>query len=315
MPGNFSTKSMPPSNWRIRLSSICIASLGVALALPFAGGQTQTANPNTPVKKTASSKGKAKTADPVPDGPPVTLDNTVKMLAAVKQGLMTAPRVLAIVNKRNIDFEATPDNLGKLMNAGASPELLDLVSSLKPPAPPPPPPPPPKPVTGTLNFLCTPAECMIRIDGGPDKTTANGRISIPDLVYKQYLVDFRKEGYMPKAEKITVSSPMSSEISVTLELNPETRAKWGQQLYTSAVQALGGAKGLGEFKSISATGGARAHRPSGPSRLLFPPTPQRTNSAIPPPASTRLPARMKRAIRPRAKDPRARRQAAPKRTP
>jgi hypothetical protein len=258
MRKNFRVISRPLSIWRIQLSSLCILTVALGLALPFAGGQTQPATPQT--KKTAPPKKKAAT---VPDGPPMTLAALVSMLNGVKQGIMDQPRILAFINKRSIDFDATPENVSTLMDAGANPEILDKVSALRPPAPPPPPPPPPKPVTGALRFHCAPAECMIRLDGGPDRITTSGRLSIEDLVYRQYTVDFRKEGYLPKSETITVSSANAVEISVILDVSPETRLKWGQQLYISVVQAIGGAKGLAEFKSVAATGGASSWNEKG----------------------------------------------------
>jgi hypothetical protein len=193
----------------------------------------------------------------------MTLEGVKAMLAGVKKGILDQPRIIAFINKRNIDFEATNENLGALMAAGATEELLNLVEKLRPPAPPPPPPPPPKPVTGTLRFHCAPAECMIRVDGGPEKETIDGRLSVGDLVYNQYTVDFRKNGYAPKSQKVTVSSETSPEISVTLDVLPETKIKWGEQLYISAVKALGGANGLGEFKTLTATGGASSWNEQG----------------------------------------------------
>jgi hypothetical protein len=261
MQGNFVTRSMPLSNWSVRLSSFCAAVVALALIIPFAGGQTQTANP--PAKKTPASKTKGKAADTVPDGPPMTLDAIVRMLKAVKQGVMDQPRILAFIAKRNIAFDATGENLSTLMSNGANPEILDKVAALRPPPPPPPPPIPPKPVTGTLSFVCAPVECMIRIDGGPDKATTNGKLSIDDLVYKQYTVDFRKEGFAPKSERITVNSETSREISIKLEVKSETLQKWGEQLYISALQALVGARGLAEFKALSATGGASSWNEQG----------------------------------------------------
>jgi hypothetical protein len=193
----------------------------------------------------------------------MTLEAILKMLNGVKQGIMDQPRIIAFINKRGLDFDAAPENIGKILTAGGSPELVDLISALKPPPAPPPPPPPPKPVTGTLNFSCAPAECKIRLDGGPDKLTVNGKLSIGDLVFRSYLVDIRKEGYLTKSEKVTVAGETSPEIAVTLEVLPETRAQWGKQLYTTAVQALGGAAGLAAFKTFSGSGGATSWNEQG----------------------------------------------------
>src|SRR5277367_6375551 len=115
---NFSRKSMLPLNWSVRLSSFCTAVLACALALPFAGGQqTQTPNQTAPPNKksTTSSKGKSKAAENIPDGPPMTLEAIVRMLKAVKGGIMDQPRIIAFINKRSLDFTATPENLGQLM--------------------------------------------------------------------------------------------------------------------------------------------------------------------------------------------------------
>src|SRR5665213_3323704 len=109
MQKNFGSLSKKRWTCKTRLSSSAIPVLAVALTLPFAGGQ-QT-KPNSSGKKTTKAQ-----ASTVPDGPPMTLPALVTMLGAIKKGIMDQARILEFVNKRNIDFDATPANVSTLMN-------------------------------------------------------------------------------------------------------------------------------------------------------------------------------------------------------
>jgi hypothetical protein len=238
----------------------------LALVIPLAGNQATQTPPPAPAKKTTkatTSKSAVKAPDTVPDGPPMVMNAIIQMLERVKAGTMVESRVIAFINKRGLDFVATSDNLGKLKDAGASGDLVDLITLLKPPPPKPVVVTPPKPVTGMLQLSCAPAECNIRIDGGPDRTTKNGRLVLEGLVYRQYLVDFRKEGYSSKTERITVAGETQPEIKVALEVAPETRAQWGHNLYRAALQAIGGGAELAELKTMSGAGAASSWDLSG----------------------------------------------------
>jgi hypothetical protein len=114
-----------------------------------------------------------------------------------------------------------------------------------------------------LRFVCAPAECNIRVDGGLDKTTKEGALIVSELVFKEYTVDFRKEGYVPQSEKITVTGENSPEIRVTLEVLPETRAEWGKELFKAAVHAVGGSGGLKDLKPMTGMGGASSWSAAG----------------------------------------------------
>jgi hypothetical protein len=243
------------SNSNVPFASLQALLLAAALVIPVIGTNAQQPQIAVP-KKTKSTTTKAPPKpDVVPDGPPMVLDAVVKMLERVKAGTMAEARVIAFINKRGLDFIATPGNLAMLKDAGASAELADLVTSLKPP-PVVVPVAPPKPVTGVLQFSCAPAECTIRLDGGPDRATKNGKLTIDGLAYRQYTVDFRKEGFTPRSERINVAGETQPEIKVALEVLPETRAEWGRELYKATLQAIGGKAGLAELKTMSGSGAA-----------------------------------------------------------
>src|SRR5258708_5902880 len=126
---------------KIRLSSsVLFASLQafvavLALVIPLAGNQATQTPPPAPAKKTTkatTSKSAAKAPDTVPDGPPMVMNAIIQMLERVKAGTMVESRVIAFINKRGLDFVATSDNLGKLKDAGASVDLVDVINLLKP---------------------------------------------------------------------------------------------------------------------------------------------------------------------------------------
>jgi hypothetical protein len=235
---------MPPSSWRIRLSSLWLAAA-------LAAGQTPTPPP--------AKKAPVKPVDTVPAGPPMTLTGVVRMLSGVKQGITDHPRVLAFVNKRGIDFAATSENMAALTAAGATQELLDRVMALKPPPPPPAPPPPPKPVTGKLRVSCEPAECGVSLNGGAEQSTSGGKLEIGELPYQEYGLEFRKSGYEARREKLRVSSENPTEFSVILQPLPETKAAWGKQLLSAMEAALGGTAP----RTLNATGGASSWNEQG----------------------------------------------------
>lgn len=241
---------MRPSNWNVRRSSLLVLLIAVAALLP-AGQPPQT--PAQKKTKTTNRQTPKPAGDNIPDGAPLSVDFILKMLGQVKADVTDEPRIVAFINKRGLDFLATGQNLGKLRSAGASPALLDMVTALKPP---PPAPPPPNPVSGTVQFSCAPAECDIRFDGGPDKHTKNGKLTVEDLPFKQYTVDFRKEGFATRSERITIASETHAEVKVMLEASAEAKANWGRELFKAALQAVGGTSGIGELKAMTATGAA-----------------------------------------------------------
>jgi hypothetical protein len=246
------------SNWSARPNSFSLAMLFIALAVPFVAGHAQQ---STVQKKTRSTTKAAQkpTGDSIPDGPPLSIDFILRMLNQVKADITDEPRIIAFINKRGLDFLATQENLDRLLAAGASGDLIQLVSTLKPP----PPPPPPEPVSGTLQFSCAPAECSIRVAGGPEQQTKNGKLTIDGLAFKQYTVEFRKDGFISKSERVTLSEATHPEIKVTLEVAQETRANWGRELLKAALQAVGGKAGVDELKTMTATGAASSWDTSG----------------------------------------------------
>jgi hypothetical protein len=247
-------------NWSGRVNRHFWGLLVLALVIPFLSGEPP--SPTVQNKKKAAPKASPKKAagDQIPDGPELSLDFVIKMLGQVKADVTDEARIVAFVDKRGLDFLATPQNLKRLEEAGASPNLLQLVTTLKPP---PAPPPPPPPVTATLPLSCAPAECSIRLDGGRDQQTTNGRLIIAGLALKSYSVDFRKDGYAPKTETVTVSGPKPPELKVTLEPTPESKAAWGRDLFKATLQAIGGKSGLAELKSMTANGAASSWDLSG----------------------------------------------------
>ncbi len=229
--------------------------LAVAFVAPLILSHAQQTSP-TQQKPPTSKKQKGKASNDVTKGEKLSIQYVLQMLEREKAGTMAETRVLEFVDVRGIAFVATPENVGALMSAGASEDLLKKIIALNPPPAPATPPPPPPPVTGTLQLKCEPVECNVRIDGGPDKPTKDGKVDIGDLPYKDYTVDFRKDGYLPQSKRVKVAAGTQPEIAVVLEVGAETRTRWGSEMYKNLLKAIGGANGLAEFKGMSGTGSA-----------------------------------------------------------
>ena len=77
-------------------------------------------------------------------------------------GVIYEGRLKEAIEARGIGFAATPAELDQLKKAGASAELLQLISSKAPGRQKPSTPPPP--ATGTLALQCAPVECVVSLN-------------------------------------------------------------------------------------------------------------------------------------------------------
>jgi hypothetical protein len=242
---------MLPLNWSARRSRVPVFLLLIALIPALA---SPSAAQVSTTKKTNGKAAAKPAGDTIPDGPALSIEFILKMLGQVKADVTDEPRIIAFINKRGLDFDGTQRNLDRLRIAGASSELIQLVATLKPP--PAPPPPPPAPVTGSVELFCAPGECSVRVDNGAERKTRNGKLSLDGMSLKDYSVEFRKEGYGTKTERIAITAPTNPPLKVTLEPTVETKAAWGRDMFAAALRAIGGPSGLAEVKTFTASGAA-----------------------------------------------------------
>lgn len=250
---------MPQLNWSVPHSRFPFFLLLLVLVPALANvsaGQGSTG------KKTTGKPSAKPAGDTIPEGAALSIEFILKMLAQVKADVTDEPRIIAFINKRGLDFDGTQQNLDRLRIAGASAELIQLVATLKPP-PPAPPPPPPAPVTGSVELSCSPGDCSIRLDSGPERKTRNGKLSLDGMSLKDYAVEFRKEGYAPRTERLVIAAATNPPMKVSLEPTAETKATWGRELFAAILRAIGGPSGLAEVKTFTASGAASSWDTSG----------------------------------------------------
>jgi hypothetical protein len=248
---------MLPLNWSARHSRFPVFLLLLALVpapMNTAAGQASNGKKTTAKAKPAG--------DTIPDGPALSIEFILKMLAQVKADVTDEPRIIAFINKRGLDFDGTQQNLDRLRIAGATADLIQLVATLKPP-PPAPPPPPPAPVTGTVELICAPAECSVRVDSGAERRTRSGKLMLDGMSLKDYSLEFRKEGYASRTERLVIASVVNPPLKVSLEPTSETKALWGRDLFAAVLRAIGGPSGLAEIKTFTASGAASSWDISG----------------------------------------------------
>jgi len=215
----------------------------VCLSLHPVAGQTQTP------KQRASRQKPAVPAT-------FTLERIISRLQEVAKKDYPEAALIKKIEKDGIDFLATPQNLSRLRDSGASASLLDLVKRLAPvPAPPPPPVPKPDP-TGTVQVTCAPAECLVSFGGKAGIATIGGKLIRRGLAQGTVPIEISKEGFLPFSRDVKVIPNEVHVVNAELKPTLSTKQSWGAQLRENAEQALGGISGLRETQSVLASGDA-----------------------------------------------------------
>jgi len=204
-----------------------------------------------PFQQSAPGNQKAPEQDRLLSGQPFSLEQIRGLLDVHPDRLSKA-----ILN-RGLAFEATPENLESLRKSGASERLIDIIRQRArarvQPLPPPPLLPPP---AGGIVLKCSPAECNIAIDGKPNGSTKSGSLEIQGLPPREIVVDFERDGYIGQQKTIAIQEGKDVSAEAALEPSEATKAQFGADLLSMAVQALGGDTGLKDVASLSASGAA-----------------------------------------------------------
>lgn len=129
-----------------------------------------------------------------------------------------APRVQYLVNKYGIAFYLTPDTENELRDAGATPDLLDLVRRIAPQKPaeikPPPPPPPP-----TLVIHTKPGESEVYVDDERrGQTGGDGTLKFGDLASGSHKLRISLAGF--HSYEVSVELTPGQTNTVVAELQP-----------------------------------------------------------------------------------------------
>lgn len=191
-----------------------------------------------------------KKADPFLTGDPFTLDQVLLLL---KQDAIPMRRRKEAIENRGVAFVLSSDALGKIESAGASDEILDVIKSKAKPAPAPPA--APKPVAkGNLTLTCAPAECKVSLNGTSIGLTAGGTLQATGLTPGNWVVDFAREGFVPKKSSVLVEAAKSTAVAITLEPDRAAREAFGMHLFQKMIEAVGGADGLKTLASVQAVG-------------------------------------------------------------
>jgi hypothetical protein len=195
-----------------------------------------------------TAKKNVKEQDKLLSGAPFSLEQIVGLLDVHPDRLSKA------IQNRGLNFEATQENMEALRRAGASDKLIDLVRHRAPAkivakAPPP-------PRVGNLVVKCSPAECNIGIDGALRGPTMNGTLEINDLPPKDVVVDFEKDGYVGQQKTVSVLAGTNVSSEAKLDPSEATKAQFGAESLSMAVQALGGDAGLSVTRSLFGAGTA-----------------------------------------------------------
>jgi hypothetical protein len=199
--------------------------------------------------------------DPFFSGPPFSLND---ILARVN--VIPDRRLITAIDRRGVNFSPTPADYDKLKQAGASAQVVQVITDKAPPPPKPPPPPPPPPppaVAGPLNLQCSPGECEILINGKAHGVTNKGVMQVRGLPVGEVAVDFRKEGFEGQQVTLTLRAGAPTGRSVTLKPTAATEAAAGKQLLVKMIDKLGGVPALQHQAMLTASGNASLFQAGG----------------------------------------------------
>ncbi|HUH63470.1 MAG TPA: PEGA domain-containing protein [Terracidiphilus sp.] len=128
-----------------------------------------------------------------------------------------APRVEYLVNKYGIGFYFTPETESELRDAGATPELLELIRKLAPQKPVEVKPPPPAPPTLVVNAKPGDAEVYVD-DERRGQTGADGILKFGDLAAGPHKLRVSYAGY--RSFEVNVELTAGQTNTVVAELQP-----------------------------------------------------------------------------------------------
>ena len=199
------------------------------------------------------SKSKAKAEDAFLSGPPFTMPDLLQRI-----GIIADKRLAAAIERRGLAFSPNELDYGRLQQAGAGAELMQIIKA-KAPAPPPPPkvvPPPPPKYAGKVTLQCLPAECEILVNGRSRGNTVKGIMEVAELPVGDAIIDFRRPGFEGQQAALTLRAGVATTRFVTLRPTPETQARYGKLLLDKMAERLGGRPALQQAGLLNGAGKA-----------------------------------------------------------
>jgi hypothetical protein len=176
---------------------------------------------------------KKSTADTFVTGAPFTFDQVFRF---IQENVIPPRRQKEAIQNRGVDFAPTPDLLEKLRAAGASDDMIELISWRGKPLPPKVVKPAP-PKTGGVDITCAPPECDVSIGGVSKGGTGNGTLHVAGIPPGSAAVDLKRAGYVEAQSTVMIEAGKVASLSVTLEPDRETKEAFGEQLFKKMVQA------------------------------------------------------------------------------
>lgn len=199
-----------------------------------------------------SKKATAKKEDPFFTGAPFTLDVLVDACGAIPP-----PRLKEAVSRRGISFAPTPADYDRLKQAGAAPDLIQLIAS-KAPATPKTNPTKTVPTvvpTGSIALRCSP-DCEVNVNGKSRGRSTRGTLELTGIPAGDAVIDIKKDGF--EGQQLTVRLREGAHESRTVTLVPTLamQQQFGKQLLTMMIEKMGGNAAVAEESNLTADGNA-----------------------------------------------------------
>ena len=180
-------------------------------------------------------------------GKPFTLEELVDLIPDLFEN-----RIQRGIEARGLAFPATPDNLERLRNAGASEGLLRLITRTAPPASPPSV--ARESLAGPVTVVCSPPECEVAVLGTSRGMTEGGVKVIDGLPPGKTYLEARKDGFEGAQVEVRLEPRVPVRQLIVLAPTPSTKEKFGSQLFARMIEVLGGEPGLLDMQSLTGSG-------------------------------------------------------------
>lgn len=190
----------------------------------------------------------------------LSLAGVRRLLNDLKDDVISPGEAMAAL-VRGVDFRLTPEIAESLRQLGATEAILKVIATVEPKEEVMP--------KGALSLSCSPAECQIRIEGGPTGVTSDGRLLMQDLTLGDVIVDFEKAGYFSAHKTVRIAPGAPIGVSATLEMTPETQLVMGTRLFDLCLRAIGSGRDLKDLVSVSGGGAISLYKAGTPTDWDF----------------------------------------------
>lgn len=172
----------------------------------------------------------------IPQTLQISLEGLLRFLERHPADDVSKAMVIKLIDLHGLNFRPTAEDLARLKNAYASPDLLQAIDQArKPPAP------EPKPKMGQLRVACRPVDCTVWLNGARSGATQDGVLPLLTLSEGSVWIAATNTNYEsnPKKQEALIRQNETTHIDFQLAPSREALVEAGTALFRQMLDALG----------------------------------------------------------------------------